>query len=75
MILPEQQVHIHLFGILVDEGGIVFGCIRYVVRFAGLYDKGYKRVFLADGGTELDTGQSVLLAPFYAGEAYVGDDT
>ena len=47
----------------------------YLAAYAGLYDKGYKRVFLADGGTELDTGQSVLLAPFYAGEAYVGDDT
>ena len=53
----------------------------YLAAYATLSDsldcmtKGTKRVFLADGGTELDTGQSVLLAPFYAGEAYVGDDT
>ena len=69
------QVDVHLFGILVDEGCIVFGCICHVVRFTGLYDKGYKWVFLADGGAELDTGQSVLFAPFHAGEAYVSDDT
>ena len=68
------QVHIHLFGILVDEGGTVLDGIGGVFRLAGLDDEGNKRIFLAYGRTELDAGQSVLLPPVYGRETYVGND-
>ena len=68
------QVHVHLLGVLVDEGRAVFGGIGGILRFAALDDQRHEGVFLADGRAELDAAQSILRAAFCLGEADVGDD-
>ena len=69
------QVHVHLFRVLVDEGGTVLGGIERILRFGRLDDERHERILLADGGTELDAGKPILLTTFHTGKANVGNHT
>ena len=69
------QVNVHLFRILIDKAGTVFGGIRRVFRFGGLDNQRYERIVFAYGGTKLDTCQTVFLAPFHFRETDIGNDS